>query len=622
MPWVAVAIEKARAESIKLIVVDITATGSFGPLSGLKMSDLQIQAICGLMDTTGAAGAAPVAIGFPFVEVSTGILAADGILAAVHARDRLGEGQKIEVALYDCAVNALTTFLPKAFAGGNPSRVGNRHPLSAPWNAFPTSDGWILMCTSSEEQWKRLAKVIDPALLDDRRFATLNERVQHVDALDEVVSDWTRRLSLVDCLAICEQVDIPAGPIQTIDQLADEPNVRYREMIRFRGSSRDAANWIPGIPYKEAVAGVGGAPRQASNRHSPAVTAGSEFLPLAGIRVVEVGQYTTAPLVAKHLASLGADVIKVEPACGDASRAWRPGQGDIGYFFALSNTDKRGVALDLKDQDGIAKFGELIQSSDVLVENMRPGALERILGGPAALGNLNPSLVHCAISGFGAASAYPNRPAFDTVAQAMSGFMDLTRRSGVPMKAGISAADILGGQVALFAILCSLRRRRLQAGAGASIDVAMQDVGVWATHPVWGQPAQPVPYLTIGCADGALIAEGEGAALSGWLVDHQLGASDGIVQTNLTRKEFLETMRSEKLDLTEVRSVADLLLDGHFKTRCIGLGRDRDGCYWPVINTPYRLQKTPAVGGRVLGKPGEDNAQVFHELATARRRRA
>jgi crotonobetainyl-CoA:carnitine CoA-transferase CaiB-like acyl-CoA transferase len=94
------------------------------------------------------------------------------------------------------------------------------------------------------------------------------------------------------------------------------------------------------------------------------------------------------------------------------------------------------------------------------------------------------------------------------------------------------------------------------------------------------------------------------------------------VQTNLTRKEFLETMRSEKLDLTEVRSVADLLLDGHFKTRCIGLGRDRDGCYWPVINTPYRLQKTPAVGGRVLGKPGEDNAQVFHELASARLSRA
>ena len=106
-PWVEVAIEKARAESKKLIVVDITATGSFGPLAGQAMSDLQIQAICGLMDTTGVAGEAPVAIGFPFVEVSAGILAANGILAALHARDRFGEGQNIEVALYDCAANAL-----------------------------------------------------------------------------------------------------------------------------------------------------------------------------------------------------------------------------------------------------------------------------------------------------------------------------------------------------------------------------------------------------------------------------------------------------------------------------------------------------------------------------------
>lgn len=620
--WVEVVIEKARAESKKLIVIDITATGSFGPLTGQAMSDLQIQAICGLMDTTGTAGEPPVVIGFPFVEVSAGILAANGILAALHARDRFDEGQNIEVALYDCAANALTTFLPKAFAGGSPSRVGNRHPLSAPWNAFPTSDGWILICTSSEDQWKRLAKVIDPALLDDQRFATLNDRVQHVDALDEVVSGWTKKLSTADCLSICEQTDIPAGPIQMIDQLADEPNVRYRKMIRFHGGSNDAANWIPGIPFKEAISEIrSGAPHEATNHNRPAATPGSDSLPLAGIRVVEVGQYTTAPLVAKHLASLGADVIKVEPTSGDASRVWQPGQGDVGYFFALSNTDKRGVALDLKDKDGIAKFRELIQSSDVLVENMRPGALERILGGPASLSGLNPSLIHCAISGFGADSAYPNRPAFDTVAQAMSGFMDLTRRSGVPMKAGISAADILAGQVALFAILCSLRRRRLQAGAGALIDVAMQDVGVWATHPVWGQAPQSIPYLTISCADGALVAEGGHGTLSGWLVDNRLEANDGVVKTNLTKKDFLQTMKSERLGLIEVRSVADVLLDGHFKTRCIGLGRDRDGRYWPVINAPYRLQKTPAISGRVLGKPGEDNVQVFSELETRRAQR-
>ena len=624
--WVAALTQQVKAKASGLIVLDISATGSFGTLAGLAFSDLQIQALCGLIDTTGAAGQIPEPIGFPFTEVSAAIYGAVSVLAALHYRDQSDEGQSIEVALYDTAVNALMTFLPKAFAGNPVSRIGNRHPLSAPWNAYGTKDGWVLLCTVSNEQWSRLAQAIDPRLMHQARYATLNDRVRCVDELDQLVSNWTGQLTTAECLAICEASDIPAGPIQALDHLALDPNVQHRQMIRSVGAQQDLANWLPGVPFKQTFRVEtkdsnldSMADRRAADPHLTLaskniaidVTPKRRTPPLAGLRVVEVGQYTTAPLVCKNLASLGAEVIKVEPLEGDASRAWAPGQGSMGYFFALSNTDKLTVTLDLKTPEGVEKFCALLASSDILVENMRPGALGRIIGGIQALECLNPSLIHCAISGFGADSAYPNRPAFDTVAQAMSGMMDLTRRTGTPMKAGISAADILSGQVALFAILCALRQTSSGARHGVSLDVAMQDVGVWATHPVWFASSQAKPYLIVSCSNGSVLLEGMQRDLQLWASSIQADIQNQAVVCSSAVQELLTSCSSANLVGMQIHSVTDVLAHEHFKARCLGVGREQEGRFWPLINSPYRLQLTPTQSYRVPGEVGQDSAKVF-----------
>lgn len=617
--WVAAAAQQAKATAKELIVLDLTATGSFGPLAGVAFSDLQIQALCGLIDTTGASGQISEPVGFPFAEVSAALYGAVAVLAALHARDRSGEGQAIEVTLYDTAVNAMMTFLPKAFAGHAVSRIGNRHPLSAPWNAYSTKDDWVLVCTVSNEQWVRLAKAIDPALAVNVRYANLNDRVRCVDELDQILSTWTSQLTTAECLAICENSDIPAGPIQAIDKLTLDPNVQHRKMIQSLNGSQDMSDWLPGVPFKQTLNRSVAQVKSGVTTNEPTTDPrAGRTLPLAGLRVVEVGQYTTAPLVGKNLASLGAEVIKVEPLEGDASRAWTPGQGSMGYFFALSNSDKLIVTLDLKSKEGVEQFCALLGSSAVLVENMRPGALGRVVNKIQSLESLNPSLIHCAISGFGADSAYPNRPAFDTVAQAMSGIMDLTRRTGTPMKAGISAADILGGQVALFAILCALRQPSTRTRRGGSIDVAMQDVGVWATHPVWFASKEASAYLIASCIDGSVLCQGTDQALQQWALSLSVDIQKQAFVTPLTINEMMSTCATENVVGVKVHSLTEVLAHEHFKARCLGVGRDQDGTFWPLINSPYRLQVTPTQSYRVPGKVGQDNVRVFgHHDASA-----
>jgi crotonobetainyl-CoA:carnitine CoA-transferase CaiB-like acyl-CoA transferase len=216
----------------------------------------------------------------------------------------------------------------------------------------------------------------------------------------------------------------------------------------------------------------------------PHAVTGDDAGPLAGVKVIEIGQYTTAPLVGKHLAALGAQVVKIEPPDGEVARAWTPGQGGTSYFFALNNTDKQTLALDLKHEKDRAYLRTLLADADVLVENLRPGALAKLGFDRTALAEINPRLIYCSISGFGMESAYPSRPAFDTVIQAMGGLMDLTRSDGVPVKFGASGADILGGQAALLAIVASLASRA--GGAGTFIEISMQDFSRRATRKLRG----------------------------------------------------------------------------------------------------------------------------------------
>ncbi len=218
-----------RDERTDRIRCDITACGSDGPLHGQALPDALLQALCGISSVTGAAAGAPVISDAPVLELSAGIYAAAGTIAAARVKRLGGGAQSVEVALYDCAINLLVTFLPSYFGGGTATRVGNRHPMSAPWNAFSASDGWIMLCSARDEHWRKLCDVIGrPGLAQEGPLATIAGRIAHCDDVDAAVTEWTLGRSVAAGVSALSAAGLACGSILTMSGLLDEPNLQRR----------------------------------------------------------------------------------------------------------------------------------------------------------------------------------------------------------------------------------------------------------------------------------------------------------------------------------------------------------------------------------------------------------
>lgn len=200
---------------------------------------------------------------------------------------------------------------------------------------------------------------------------------------------------------------------------------------------------------------------------------------LAGIKVLDLGRVLSGPLCTSILGDFGAEVIKIEkPGTGDDSRANKP----YGGYFACFNRNKRSITLDLKK--GGKQFLKLASQADVLVENFRPGVMEKLGFGYQELKKINPGLIYCSISGFGQNGPYSQRACFDPVAQAMSGIMSVTGFPGTrPVRCGASICDVMAAQNAALGILAALQYRQM-TGEGQMVDVALVDVGVTAMSSI------------------------------------------------------------------------------------------------------------------------------------------
>jgi crotonobetainyl-CoA:carnitine CoA-transferase CaiB-like acyl-CoA transferase len=199
---------------------------------------------------------------------------------------------------------------------------------------------------------------------------------------------------------------------------------------------------------------------------------------LHGIRVLDLTNVLAGPFACYQLAQLGADVIKIEsPGSGDLARQLGAdpelNRLNMGASFLAQNAGKRSVTIDLKTEAGAALFKRLAATADVAVENFRPGVMDRLGLGFEALKAIKPSLVYCAISGFGQTGPLRGNPAYDQIIQGMSGAMSITGdKASAPLRAGYPAADTLGGMTAAFAIAAALVRRG-RTGEGEFIDVSM-----------------------------------------------------------------------------------------------------------------------------------------------------
>jgi CoA:oxalate CoA-transferase len=202
-------------------------------------------------------------------------------------------------------------------------------------------------------------------------------------------------------------------------------------------------------------------------------------LALEGLRVLDLTRVLAGPYTTMILADLGAEVIKLEiPGTGDDSRTFPPHvNGESAYFMSL-NRNKRSLTLNLKSEKGKDIFLDMVRKIDVLVENFRPGTMERLGLGYDMLRQENPGLIYAAASGFGHSGPYSKRPAYDAIVQAMGGIMSITgQNGGPPTRVGTSIGDITAGLFTAIGILAALTHRN-KTGAGQKVDVAMLDCQV------------------------------------------------------------------------------------------------------------------------------------------------
>ena len=189
---------------------------------------------------------------------------------------------------------------------------------------------------------------------------------------------------------------------------------------------------------------------------------------LAGVRVIDLTRVLAGPFCTQLLADMGADVVKIEGPDGDLMRRTGTVREGLSWYFAQFNRNKRSVVLDLYGDPGRAALADLLCSADVLVENFRPGVLARMGFGPDRIEAINPRLIVASVNGYGSTGPYAERPSFDFIAQAMSGFMAASGApDGEPMRSGPPIGDLVAGLYAAFGVVCALHARGSGTGAGA-----------------------------------------------------------------------------------------------------------------------------------------------------------
>jgi CoA:oxalate CoA-transferase len=374
-------------------------------------------------------------------------------------------------------------------------------------------------------------------------------------------------------------------------------------------------------------------------------------MPLSGLKVLDLSRVVSGPFCTMLLADLGADVVKVEAPDGDPSRVTGiVGAGENPYFVNL-NRNKRTITIDMKPERGKEIVRRMAKASDVLVENFRPGVMDRLGLGYPALSALNPSLIYAAVSGFGKTGPYKGRPAFDFIAQAMSGFMSLNGDRTMPyLRVGIPISDTIAGLYAAFGILAALRARE-KTGRGQEIQTAMVDglisMFTFAAGAYFSTGELPprngndhmvvAPYGLFNASDGPIAiapsTEKNWQQLCGALkLEHlmsdprfdsaekrrehrpEINAIVEAVIGSRTRQEWITQLNQAGVPCGPVNNLAQAFSDPQVLHQEMVIESAQPGGPVKMPGFPLKLSETPARLYKPSPQVGEHSVEVLQEL--------
>lgn len=244
--------ETIRKINPKIIYAACSGFGQYGPYKDKPAYDLIVQAIGGMMSITGHSEDMPTKVGASIGDIFAGIYTAVGILAALHYREKTGEGQMVDVAMLDCQVSVLENAIARYLATGkNPVPIGNRHPSITPFSYYKTKDSSIVVAVGNQKLWQSFCNCIGlPELVSDERFADNASRTRNVELLDELLKPAFIQRTTGEWMNILEAQGIPCAPVNTVRDLVVDPHIKSREMLFEMDHPIIGKITVPGIPIK------------------------------------------------------------------------------------------------------------------------------------------------------------------------------------------------------------------------------------------------------------------------------------------------------------------------------------------------------------------------------------
>ncbi|MBO9724283.1 MAG: CoA transferase [Novosphingobium sp.] len=325
--------------------------------------------------------------------------------------------------------------------------------------------------------------------------------------------------------------------------------------------------------------------------------------PLAGVRVIDFTRVLAGPAASLALADMGAEVFKIEPpGTGDETRTFPPTRDGESHYYLAVNRGKKSIVVDLKSDDGLALVRDLAARCDVLVENYRPGVMDRLGLGYEAMKEINPRLIYCSISGYGQTGPLRDRPSFDIVLQAMSGALSMNGEpDGLPTKLGIPLGDLVGGINGPIGILSALYERG-RTGVGRHIDVSLMDglIGMLGyiaqlaffngTDPgrVGSQHPNLVPYGIFPAREGSIVI----ACLTPGFWSR---ICRSIARPELTEDPRYDTLEKRRDARAEVNAIVTAFTERHSVDELVAIFTAHEVPHAPILGVSEALAQPQAV---------------------------
>ena len=382
--------------------------------------------------------------------------------AGMHAALSAKQGAVVDVSIQEALATLAMTELTRAGQSGGGwrrQRLGDGNGATV--CILPAADGFVAISPREERQWTSwLIAMGSPAWGAEARFARKADRMVNWDEVHALMSDWSRQHPK-QCIAdLAQNAHVPSFPLRDLSEQLKSPQLEHRGY--FQDLCLDGATVkTPGAPFRPSFS-------ESVAPDRPVAT-----LPLAGVRVLDFSWVIAGPTATRHLAAMGADIIKIEA----------PGKGDPGRANELHmvlGQAKKGIVLNLKDPKAVAIAKRLAAESDVLIENFATGVMERLGLGPEDLRPVNPNLVYLSASGLGRTGPESSAVAYGTLLQCYAGFAGLNRHPGRPPRVGMAWLDPMCGLILPFLVAASLWRQRERRGGGVRVDFSMFEAMLWA----------------------------------------------------------------------------------------------------------------------------------------------